>query len=170
MWNQRIEDENSEFIEWLEVNYPQEAQRLVETRDKNPQRYGQTVESIKRRYLRIFEAEQENPELARILKAELQTRDKQEQLLGKIRVTTDENEKKKLTEELKVVLSDGYDLIVRRKQLEYDQLLKKLEQLKEEIAKSQEDITTWKESTVKNERVNSYLNDLLKTRRRWRWD
>jgi hypothetical protein len=160
----------AEYIEWLEKNVPQEAEDLKKHKDKDPEVYSKRLELSIRRYGEIFRASRENPELAVILKEDMRLRDKADELLKKIKAAQAEEEKKKLMAELQEVVSDRFDLIVRQKELEYERLLRRLEELKKEVEKNKAEITKWKDPKVKDENVKKRIEDLLKGLLKFKWD
>ena len=100
----------------------------------------------------------------------MELKKKRDELLGKIRAATDEDEKKKLKEELEEVISDKFDLLVKRKQIAYEQLLKKLEELKEDIKKSEAEVEKWKDAKFKNESVKARVEELMSRTEKFKWD
>ncbi len=152
----------AEYIEFLEKNFPQEAEDLKKHKDKDPEVYSRRFELSMRRFGTIFRASRENPELAAILKEDLELRDKVDGLVKKIKDTKKEEEKKKLMAELREVASDRYDLIVRQKEIEYERLLKRLEELKKEVEENKAEITKWKDPKVRGENIKKRIEDLIK--------
>ena len=160
----------ADYIEWLQKNYPREAQRLSGQRDKDPDDYMKRFELSVSKYGEIFRASRENPELAEVLREDLELKEKRDDLLKKIKVTKEENEKKKLMAQLEEVARGRFDLIVRRKEIAYEQLLKKLEDLKQQLSQSKEEIVKWKDPKFKDENVKKHIDDLIKGLPRFMWD
>jgi hypothetical protein len=164
---QRME---GEFIEWLEKNYPQDAQELARLKMEDPRLYISKFEYSLRKYGRIFEAAKENPELAEVLKEDLELKKKRDELLRKIDQASSEQEKQALITQLEEVVSNRYDLIVRRKQIAYKQLLAKLEELKQQIKESNDEITKWTDEEFKAGNVKERVRYLIGEVLRFRWD
>ena len=61
----------NEHIEWLEQNYPDEAKKLAELREKDPGLYMRKLGLSLKKYGKIAEASRENPQLAEVLKEDL---------------------------------------------------------------------------------------------------
>ena len=78
-----------------------------------------------KKYGRIAEAARENPRLAEVLKKDLELRQQQDKLLEEIKAAGDKD-KEELVKDLKEVLNNRFDVIVERKQIEYEQLSKSL--------------------------------------------
>jgi len=164
--------QREEFLEWLEKYVPKEAEELAQLKDKEPSLYEQKYELTWRIYDRIYERTRRNPELAKVLVADLQLRERQRELQNKYRSAEDEKEKNEIEAQLQVVVSDRYDLLVRQKQLEYEQLLRRLEALQNEVKASMKEIETWLDKGFKEKNVKERLEFLTSERRgpRIRWD
>ena len=98
--------------------------------------------------------------------ADLELRERQRELENKYRTADAEEEKKALEAQLEVVVSDRYDLIVRQKQMEYEQLLKRLEALQKEVKASLKEIETWLDKGFKEKTVKDRMEDLTTKERR----
>ncbi|MBW8001903.1 MAG: hypothetical protein FVQ80_07745 [Planctomycetes bacterium] len=164
-WESRHDD----YLKWLGENYPAEAEKLEKLKDKKPELYRRHLGLSMRKYGKIAEASKENPALAKVLKANLELNNKRDWLLRKIR-KADDAEKEGLKAELKDVLSDKFDLIVKRKYLEYEQLAKKLESLKNQVKKSEEKVEKWKDAEFKSKNVESRLKELLSRKEKFKWE
>jgi len=184
-----------EFMEWMKKNYPEEAERFFGPKEDEPgkvagpkgkklrgprrieggprmpvpRRAGRRVASLER-YRRIFEAEKEDPKLAEVLKEDLELKKKRDKLLRGIRRATDDNEKKELGRQLEEVVSDRFDLIVRRKQIEYKRLLNQLEKLRKRVEKSEAEVEKWKDPQLKSKNVNSRIEELTSRKEEFKWD
>ena len=164
---ERMRQRHSEYLEWLELNYPEQAKKLAELRQAKPELYMRRIALSMRKYGRIAEAAKENPELAEVLKEDLELKGKRDKLLRKIRAASDD-ERAELTEELKEVIGSRFDLIVKRKQIAYEQLRKKLEELKEQVKQSEAEVEKSKE--FKDEKVKERLEKLISRTERFNWD
>ena len=159
-----------EYLDWLEKNYPEESKELNKYKDRGPEDYMRRFELSMRKYGEIFRAYRDNPELAVVLKEDFELKEKRDALLKKIRAAKVEDEKKNLVLQLKEVTRSRYDLIVRQKEITYEQLLKRLEELKQQVNKSKDEITKWKDPKFKDENVNNHVEYLMKGLPRFRWD
>jgi len=157
-WRQKVQ---AEFLEWLAKNYRQEANELGGLKEKDPDLYWKKFDLIREKYWRIFEEEKRNPELAEVLKEDLELRKRCDELTGKIKGTTDDKEKKDLTGQLEEVVGRRFDLIIRRKQIEYERLLKRVEELQKHLKESKAEIDEWRDEKFKNENVKSRVKELL---------
>lgn len=161
---------NEEFLEWLKKDYPKVAEELAELRDKKPKLFERKLEIIIRMYRKIFEASKENPELAEILKEDLELKERRDKLLAEIRARVSEDEKAELVKELEKVLGRRFDLIVKRKQIEYENLLKKLKELQERVKESEAQVEKWKEAEFKKTSVKGRVEELVGKAEKFRWE
>ena len=166
-WRQ---ERQAEFVEWLGKNDPGEARELAKIKERNPDLYGKKYELAWKKYGRIFEESRRNPELAEVLLEDLKLQEKRDGLLAKIKATKNESEKRRLTAQLEKVVSDRYDLIVRRKQIAYERLLKWLEELRNRIKERRAEIEISQKKQVKAENVKKRMQELFEGNRGFNWD
>jgi hypothetical protein len=157
----------TEFLQWLEDYVPKEAEDLARLKEKEPDLYTQKYELAWRRWGRIYDQTQENPELAKVLVADFQLRERQHELQNNYRSAQNEEEKNDVMAQLEEIVSDRYDLIIRQKQMEYEQLLKRLEALQNEVKASLKDIESWKDPDNKEKSVKERLKYLTEGRPQW---
>ncbi|MFZ0035258.1 MAG: hypothetical protein WAK60_09775 [Sedimentisphaerales bacterium] len=156
------------YLDWLKENYADEAEKLTELKGKDTDLYSKQLELSLKKYGRIAEASRENPQLAELLKKDLTLKQQQEKLLEEIG-TAGDKEKEGLAKDLKEVINNRFDMIVERKQVEYEQLLKKLEGLKREVEQRKAKIEKWKDAKFKEESVKARLEELLSKSDKFTW-
>jgi len=169
-WRERMKEmqkKHEEYLSWLEENYPEEANGLEQTRKENPWLYMRQLMKSGRKYGPVAEAAKNNPELASVLKADIELRDTRDEILKKLDSAKPE-EKEALKVQLKEIVSKRFDLIVQRKQLRHKELLNKLEDLKRQVEDSEVEVEKWKAS--KDERVKTRLKELLERTEEFQWD
>ena len=164
-----MQEKHAEYLKWLKENYPEKAEGIAELREENPELYMRKLWHGYKKYRRIAEAEKENPKLAQALKEDLELKNRRDKLLRKIRAASDD-EKRELVKELEGVASSRFDLIVKRKQIEYEQLLKKLEKLKERVKQSEAEVEKWKDVKFKNENVKARVEELVSGTEKFKWN
>jgi hypothetical protein len=164
----RFAASEKEFITWLEKNEPEKAKELAALKEKDPQAYARRLSIEMRKYRQIMEIEASNPALAQVMKKDMELKQQMNELLEKIKGTTDEKQKQELTAQLKDVVSQRFDVIVQKKQLRYEELKKKLEQLQQNLNKSQTDLEKFK--TEKDEQIQMHLDSLLNQAEQFDWD
>jgi len=163
-------ERQNEFLEWLGKNLAKEAQELANLREKDPDLYTKKYELAWNKYGRIFEEGRRNPELADVLIEDLKLKKRQDELLNTIKAAKNEKEKQKLVAELEKVVARRFDLIVRRKQIEYERLLSWLKELQERVTESRDQIDIWRSDEFKNENVKKRVQDLLEEPPKFSWD
>ena len=172
-FSKRIESWRSrwraEFLEWLGKAVPKEARDLANLKDTDPDLYAKKYEIIRGKYRRIFDESRINPELAEVLMAELELDERQEILVKKIKATKNEKEKKKIMGQLEEVVGNKYDLIIRKKIIAYEFLLKRVEELQKELNKNREEIAKWKDDKIKEQNVKERMKELTEPSRKFRW-
>ncbi len=165
-WRSRRREE---FLKWLGKAVPSRARELTKLKDTKPDLYAKKYELTWRKYGRIFEEGRRNPELAEVLMADLKLEERQELLCSKIKAATNEKEKKQLMSQLEEVVSDKYDLLLRRKRIAYERLLRRLEELQKRLRESRNEISKWKDEKIKAQNVKERIKHLTEETRRFRW-
>lgn len=160
----------ADFLEWFGKNYPRKAEELAKLKETKPDVYWKKFDRVREKYWRIFEEKRRNPELAEVLKEDLELKEKREELRSRIKAAKSEKEKKKLVSELEEVVSRRFDLIIRRKQIEYEWLLKRIEELQKQLKESKAEIAEWRDEKFKNENVKVRLEELISQGGKFKWD
>jgi hypothetical protein len=166
-WRQQ---RRNEFLDWLQKTFPDEAQELARLKERNPDLYSKKYDLAWRSYGRIFDESGRNPELANILVEDLKLKNREDDLVGKIKASTNQSEKEKLNVQLEQVIGNRYDLILRRKQLAYEWLLKRLDELQKRIKQSRTEMLKYQDPKVKEENVKQRTKSLLEEKKGFRWD
>lgn len=175
-WSKRIESwsrrRRTEFLEWLGKAFPQKAQYLDKLKATDTDLYAEKYEIIREKYWRIFEESRRNPPLAEVLIAEKELDERQEIMIKEIKAAKNEQQKNKLTAQLELVVGDKYDLIIRKKIIAYEFLLKKIAELQKELNKSRDEIEKWKDPKIKEQNVKERTKELIEPSRppqfKWR--
>jgi len=165
-----MRERHREFLEWLEKNYPEKAKELAGLEEKSPELFGKRYGLCYRRYRKIYEAFKENPALAEILKEDLELKERRDKLLAEIRAGVSKDEKAELVKELEKALGRRFDLIVKRKQIEYERLLKRLKELQERVKASEAQVAKWKEAEFKKTSVKGRVKELVGKIEKFRWE
>jgi DNA repair exonuclease SbcCD ATPase subunit len=169
-WRERIARRHDEYIEWLEKNFPEEAKKLARLREKDPEDlepYIQQVMESRDKYGEIMEAQERNPELAEVLKEELELKKDRTELLEKIQ-TARGKQRKDLIEKLEDVVNSRFDLIVRKKQLRYEYLIRRLERLQKEIKQRKTEVEKLKNKKARF--IKERLEELTSKAEKIDWD
>jgi len=166
---ERMQQRQAEYLEWLKINFPDEAAKLEEEKEKNPRLFPRRLALSFRKYGKIAENARDNPELGLVLKEKVQLNERRDELLRKIK-SADEKRKKLMTDELILVLGLKYDLILKQKQIAYEQLTKRLTDLEGKVKESNDELEKRKDAEYKKESVNNRLEELLKGTESFKWD
>jgi len=164
---ERMEKMHNDFIAWLEKNYPDQAESLKSLQEKKPEEYMPRAMELMHRYEPIMRAEKDNPKLAQVLKDDLELQKQRDALLRQIHSATGK-EREKLVAQLKENVSRRFDVIMSKKQLQYDDLKKRLEDLKKEVKTREGELEKLK--TTKDKAVTEHLNELVSQAEKVQWD
>lgn len=174
MYRERIEarrqERNNRFLEWLKANYPAEEQALTKIKERGSQPYLNAFDNAMNRYGFIFEAESSNPELGAVLKEDLELRKRTDQLCAHLRNEKSEAKRQAMGAELQEVVARRYDLIVRRKEIAYEELFKRLEDIQKQVTASKDDIAKYKDEQIRQENVRQRVEALIGNKVRFKWD
>ena len=167
---EQMQERDAEYAKWLEENYPDEAAKLERLKEGNPGRCMRAMGLSWKKYGRIYQASKDNPELAKVLKEQIALKERRVELLRQIKATTDEKQKKELTGELEQVVGQQFDLIVRRKEIAYEGLAKKLAELQTEVEQKKAEVEKWKSKDFKNEQVKQRVKELINETEKFEWE
>jgi hypothetical protein len=142
---------------------------LAGLKNRDPGLYDKKLDEMREKYEPIREAERRNPELAVVLRDDLRLKERRDELITKINTTRNQDEKERLTRELQNVVAARYDIIVKRKIIAYEQLLKRLEELKNWMNRSRAEIVAFKKEDAKAENVKQRMKTLLGGKKGFDW-
>ena len=166
----RVERQNR-FLDWLEKYVPKEAESLTKLKESDPKLYAEKFDLVWDKYRPIYDRARRSPELVPVLVEDMQLTERENELIKKIKTEKDDQQKAEMKNQLEKVESDKYDLIVRRKQIEYEELLRRLQALQNEVKASLADIDEWRNEKVKAGRVKERVNELTSEReRKFPWE
>ena len=149
-WKEQLEKKHVQFIEWLQENYPDKAEQLLADQNKKPNEFVQRLAEVMEVYEPIQKADRYNPELAKVLRKDLELQDQRDQLIREISLAN-EQDRPELLKRLKETVAARFDNIIHKKQLIYNHLRKRLERLKEKLetrAKELEQLKAEKDQSV----------------------
>ncbi|NOR66807.1 MAG: hypothetical protein GQ528_05580 [Woeseiaceae bacterium] len=166
-WRQ---ERRAEFLTFLDKSVPNVTEELAKLKKKDPDAYTKKYDLARRKYDRAFEESKRNPDMAEILLEDIKLKERSEYLVRKIKAAKSERDKKRLAAQLERVLSDRYDLIVRRKQKAYERLLHWLEGLQKRIETSKAEIIRAKKREVRTENIKQRMETLLEGTKGFNWN
>lgn len=124
-----------------------------------------------RKYGQIFHTSQRNPQLAEVLKEELELKQLNDKLLEKLRAENNKKEKEKLVKELEKTIGRSFDLNVKKKQIQHEQLVKRLEELQQKVKDSNADVKKSKDNKFRNKKVKAAVDKLVSgEEKQLQWD
>lgn len=162
---EQLKRRHDEFISWLKENFPDIEKDLSQYSDK-PEEYFKRFSEVKDKYEHVMMTQKRDPELAKVLKEEIELTDYRNELLKDIR-RADKKKRQQLIEQLTVVVSRRFDLIVRKKQLQFEELHRRLERLQKELAEREKELGNLIES--KEEATKSRIKVLLDPKQKVEW-
>jgi hypothetical protein len=165
---ERMEQRHEEYMKWLEKNYPEEAIKLSQARSKNPELYFQQLSASIEQNGKLFRADKDNPAMAKLIRDDIELKAQINKTLEQLKTATDENKKKAIKDELQTLVAKRFDLILAQKQLRYQDLNKRLENLKEEIKKQESELDKLKDK--KDAEVKKRIEELLNPTAELKWD
>jgi hypothetical protein len=166
-----LQERQADFIEWLEEYVPDEAKELSQLKESgDPNLYRMKYELVRQKYNRIADMSRRSPELAEVLVADLQLQERRDGILNKYKNAKTDKEKEQFKSQLEEVVAARYDVLIRRKQITYEWLLKRLEDLQREVNHSKEEIIKLKDDNVKKDNVTERVKDLTGESSRFPWD
>ena len=135
-WREAVQRQHDEFLAWLKKkeNFPEAGNKLSQLRtdEKKAEEYSKQFSKAREKYWHIFETDKRNEELAGVLKEEVRLNDYRDKIIRDIH-RAHRSKRKKLVDELRKVVSSRFDLIIRKKQLQFEELRKRLERLRKEL-------------------------------------
>jgi hypothetical protein len=159
------------FLEWLEKNFPEEARELARLKNADPDLYNKKYELVWRKYDRIFDESRRNPESewAKVLLEDMKLQNRRDELVAKIKSTKNKESDQQLIADLEEVIALRYDVILKRKQMGFERLLQRLENLRNQIRESRKDILKYQDPETKEENVKQRMKELLEEKKKF-WD
>ena len=158
---------HDEYVKWFKKEFPEKAKKMEAMREKYPEKYMKLMQGGQKKYSPIMKAQKNNPQLAKVLKEDILLQGQRDQLLKELR-SADKKEIKALKEELKEVVSSRFDIIVRKKQLNYEDMLKRLQALEKRVNKQQTEVESLKDK--KNETIEQRIKELVGKTEKISWD
>ena len=157
-WKEELYKKHEAFLAWFQKQYPQDHKELIGLQVENPEKYVQRFMDLVKLYDPIRKTEKPCPQLADAMKKNLELQKRRDALLLQIRIASEEQQAK-LVEELRSVISQRFDVILLEKQLQYDSIRKRLDDLANKVevqAKELETLNKNKEQSVKD-RIDELL-------------
>ena len=163
----RMAERHDEYVKWFKKEFPEKAQKMEALREKYPEKYMKLMQGCQKKYSPIMKAQKSNPQLAKVLKEDILLRSQRDQLLKELR-SADKKESKALKKELEEVVSSRFDIILKKKQLRYEEMLKRLQALEKKVNEQQAEVESLKDK--KNETIEQRIEELVGKTEKISWD
>jgi len=122
-----------EYMAWLEENAPAEAKRLEVLRPVDPEEFVNQVAISRRRYEPVMRAQKRNPELAKLMLEDIRLQDRRDGLLAQIAEATDDGQRNKLVDQLAGVVSQRFDVIVKKRRIKFAEIESRIEKMRRSL-------------------------------------
>lgn len=165
-WKAELEQKHELFLTWLEKNYPKKAELIKKEGDEHPDKFIEKLTEAMKTYGPILKAEKNNPELAEVLRKDLELQSQRDELLTKLR-TAKEDQRQPLLDELNKVVAARFDVIIQKKQIEYDRIRKRLDWLNKKLERHGEELQKLKDE--KDQSVKKRTEELIKGEVKMDW-
>ncbi len=163
----RMAKRHDEYVKWFKKEFPEKAQKMEALREKDPEKYMKLMQGCQKKYSPIMRAQKSNPELAKVLKEDILLQSQRDQLLKELRLA-DKKESKALRKELEEVVSSRFDIILKKKQLRYEEMLKRLQALEKRVNEQQAEVESLKDK--KNKTIEQRIEELVGKTEKISWD
>ena len=156
-------EELLELIAWLEQNFPRQAEELKTVPAPSAERIAELVG----RFEPVMRAEHQNPPLAAIMKDDIAIQMQNDELLMDLQYAN-EQEREAIIKELEKLTSQRFDLIVRKREIQYEQLRQRLEKLQQNLEKQKADLDKLK--ATKEKTITDRVQDMVEYTRKANWN
>ncbi len=149
-----------QHLNWMKENYPDEAKQLSGLKERDPNTYKEQLKISFDKYKNVEKASRDNPQLAETLKKELEIDEQIKKTLGDIKSAADESQRQKRTEELRGLVGQKVDLDVQKRQIEHQQMLRRLEKLQKQIKTDEGELKKQQSAEVRSDKINTMLKEM----------
>ncbi len=153
-------EQEEEVIAYLRETRSEQAKRLLELKDRSPERYRSWLSRAFREKRYMDEMKERDPERYQVLVQEKQLESKSRSLASQYRETDNEAEKGQLKSELKTLLDRLFDLRQMNRETEIKNLEKRLDELRENLQQRLDN---------KPGIVEKRLMEMIGEREKWEW-
>lgn len=157
-WREQLQKRHENFMEWFSREYAADHGELVKVRDADPEKYVQRVMDMMTIYEPIQRAQRYNPPLADVMKQDIELQKQRDALLLQIRKAVAE-EQPRLLKELETLVGARFDIIVQKKELQYESLRKRLDKLAVQLDQQALELENLKKN--KAQTVEDHIRELM---------
>ena len=161
-WHERLQKRHEELLTLIKEHRPERARKLAELRESSREsdrdKYFKEFSSQRRIWGPVLEAKKRgNKKLAALLIEDIDLLEDRNALLRKIH-RADKKRRPKLIAELEGIVGKRFDLILKKKKLQYVELRRRLKRLQEELERKQQELE--KLTGSKKEAIIKRVNEL----------
>ncbi len=154
-----MQKQHAELLALIKENRPERARKLADLRESDPDRYFREFSAQRRIWGPVLEARNRgDTKLAGLLIEDVDLVEDRDALLRKIH-SADKKRRQKLIAELEGVVSKRFDLILKKKKLQYEALRRRLTRLQEEFERKQQELE--KLTGSKKQAITKRINELV---------
>jgi len=157
-WQEQLQKRHEYFMEWFCREYPSDHGELVKVRDADAEKYVQRVMDMMAIYEPIQRAQRYNPPLADVMKQDIELQKQRDALLLQIRKAVAE-EQPRLLKDLETLVAARFDIIVQKKELQYESLRKRLDKLEVQLDQQALELENLKKN--KAQTVEDHIRELM---------
>lgn len=158
-----VRKRHEELLAWLEKAFPQQAAELK----ANPTLSEARMNELYNRYEPVMRAERTHPPLAEAMKEDIATQMQCDALLMEL-TYADPQEREKIIGHINDLTAKRFDLIVLKRQLQHDQLRRRLERLSQELDKQKEELDALRNG--KGQAVTDRVKELIERTDKTNWN
>lgn len=166
-WKEHIQKRHEEFVKWLEKNYPKVAKNLEKLKEKDTAEYIKQVAKKGKKYREIMEAEKKNPQYAKVLKEDITLKQARDKTIKKLK-NAKGKQKEQLKAELEEIVTERFDIVIKKKEFKYNALKQKLEKMQKQVAKRQAELDKLVQS--KDEAIVDRIKELIGESEKLNWE
>ena len=138
-WRERMQKRHDELLALIKEHRPELAGKLTDLRENNPDKYFKKFSAQRRIWGPVLEAKKrEDKKLAALLIEDIDLVEERDDLLHDIHRAS-KNRRQELIKKLEVVVGKRFDLILKKKKLQYVELRRRLKRLQEQLEKKQQE-------------------------------
>ena len=159
---------NDEFLEWLKESFPLEAEKFDIAAEKSPETSFRDIMPLMMKYREIFETEKKNPELAELMKNDMELLERRNDILATLKNTDDEQRRQSLESEIRDIVAARFDLILEKRKMRFEELQRRLEELSKEIERQKSELSEL--DNQRDEQIQNRIEQLLSNNSGIQWD
>ncbi len=157
-WRERLQKQHDELLALIKEHRPERARKLADLREGDADKYFREFSAQRRIWGPVLEARKKGAKkLAALLIKDIDLVEDRDALLREIH-GADKGQRAKLIKELEGVIGKRFDLILKKKKLQYEALRRRLKRLQEELERKQQELE--KLTGSKKQAITNRVNEL----------